>query len=396
MSRLYANIALHLDLLWPSRIKYLKFINVLAKKSKGKRSSKGDLRDLSQYSTKSTRIVTSDYLLLAGPGSWLHSAINLGSTNSKSFAKGVTLEVASDTPSQVVRIPVDGGGSYQHYRTATSITLSESSLLLSAKPDVVKAPSVLLESAKLDFGRGDDLMEVSKHLTIGREPVGQVSSIVFGDGADILRITGAWGLYMVNGEVSFGSGDDRLEVQMISFASGNPASQSVINLGDGNDVITGKAFGSFVALNAGAGDDVVAFDAFQMNTINQVFFDNGYRAAAFDLGSGDDILSGSFSGEVIDDWTGLPYGNRAISEARLGRAAHVDFGDGKDVWRLPGGSYEVLSASGSFFLIQPPKIGKNYYGGYSFTTGVRVSGLEAFQALDGSGEIPFSVGQFLI
>lgn len=183
-----------------------------------------------------------------------------------------------------------------------------------------------------------------------------------GTGNDIIRGSGKEiGIY-VGGTISTGAGNDIIEGRGIK-SYGITASEGSINMGDGNDRLTG--IGDIESLNA-----------------------SNYLNGWIDMGGGDDEITGTpfkFNG---------PYEIQmgAGSDKFLAPLRHsnspIDFGSGIDKLYLPSGNYTVTDkGSGAFSLSSAAQTeGQATYGAES------ISGLEWLVSARTGAEYAFKAG----
>jgi len=243
--------------------------------------------------------------------------------------------------------------------TCTNKGLSSSGAALSLEnPDWLKIP------ATLNLGNGNNSVlagfgyagwETGIYLSGG-------TRLLSGTGNDIIKGSGKeTGIY-VGGTISTGAGDDIIEGRGIN-SYGITASDGSINMGEGNDRLTGIGPES-----AGHGSNYV----------------NGW----VDMGGGNDEITGTsfmFNGPYkIQMGTG---NDKFLAPLRYSNTP-IDFGSGIDKLYLPSGIYTVTDkGSGAFSLSSAAQtVGQATYGAE------RISGLEWLVSARTGTEYAFKAG----
>jgi len=281
----------------------------------------------SSFSSKDS-IVNFDNVLTSKKGSTITLNATKNSLGSGIMLRGGTLRMSSKNDHFYIKS--EGISFVRESGSSAAFLLEETS----GKPSPI-----------LDLGNGRNVIDAGHGWDNGIVIAGQLLS---GTGNDFIRGFGKSSGISVGGLISTGAGDDIIEGS--SEESGGIVIGGRIEMGAGNDRLTG----------IGQVDDLS----------HGTIYSNGW----IDMGDGDDEITGtSFMINGRDPGQAqlsMGAGNDKLIATLHDSNAPIDFGDGIDRLYLPSGQYNISDLGGGFFSILSTGENEGIYGAE------RISGLE--------------------
>ena len=237
-------------------------------------------------------------------------------------------------------------------QASDSITVSCSNTSLSGRSQSAlsiwgKGDSFLAtRGMKLDLGNGNNKIEAGMgHAAWDTGiSIGNQSSIVAGKGSDSLKAAGAkYGLW-VYGSISTGGGNDNISGTSMTNEMGiYVAETGIINMGDGDDVLTG-------------------ISKARSNNDDRSIYCNGM----INMGADNDRISGNTfcmsKAQGLETKLDMGSGNDSLEAILLHSSGIIDFGSGIDKMTLSKGKYQISSISGGGYSILSTDT-QHMYGG---------------------------------
>ncbi len=300
-----------------------------------------------------------------------HDDVFARRTGSVGLAAGSTLDMgAGDDTLLIQAAGTSGGAAYGADRSTVRMGEGDDSVHISVSTKSGNAFGI--SGGLLDLGSGDDVLQLTTSAlgyNASAYAVAGGAKIGLGDGDNAVNISSdsqsryAYGIYSdVNGprsSVVAGNGNDTLRISVQPGSYGSTVTNSLINLGDGDNLtelnVRGISGASLYGLERsevinGSGNDTLAITmtggyGIYSSTVKMGNGDNLLTVAGADGAILGTVVMGSGNDSLLIDDTGS---STSLGKYGIFGSSNVDMGSGDDLVeiRLSGGSAEALRGSG--------------------------------------------------